>query len=567
MIWFKKFNILLALTLLLSACTPAPPKQGTAIDAIQSALQEGIHDNQKVNRANANATPAAVNNALLPSVAVNLPAANTDSNEKHFNLTVNDVPAKTFFMGLVEGTKYNMIVSPEISGTISLNLKDVTIEQALDAVHDAYGYEYQRTAYGFEIMPAGLQTQIFTVNYLDIQRIGRSQTALSSNQLSDVVGTVSSGVTTNTNGQSNQPANPATPTITNSNGSTVETRSDEDIWKDLQTTIQAMIGTKDGRSVIVNPESGEVVVRAYPDELRTVSSYLDTLENNLDRQVVLEAKVLEVILDNSFQSGINWNALGFSQNGAGSTANPVPTSPYFTLTIGGGFNAIINLLATEGNVQTLSSPRVATINNQKAVIKVGTDQFFVTGVTTNVTPNLSSGPTTSSTVSLTPFFNGITLDVTPQISADGNIILHVHPTVSVVTEQTKTITLGSGTTNQLVLPLAVTSGRESDSIVSTQNGQVIVIGGLMQNDTSESLRGTPGASKLPFLGMFFRNTTQTARKSELVILLRATVVNTNKNWNQQMAKSSADFQAMDRGFHAGAYPEIFGTAAEKTGTN
>jgi MSHA biogenesis protein MshL len=319
--------------------------------------------------------------------------------------------------------------------------------------------------------------------------------------------------------------------------------------------------------------------------LHRIARYLARIQSNLQRQVIIEAKVLEVNLNDDFESGVDWSLLGnplngqasLSQSGNGPNGTGVSGAgafnntqlqsfdPIFTVTVKGSFRTLINFLQSQGNVQTLSSPRISTVNNQKAVIKVGQDEFFVTGVSTTNTI-IGSNTLPSQNVDLTPFFSGVTLDVTPQISKNGNIILHIHPSVSVVTEQQKNITLGSSTgtsPNTLSLPLALSTIRESDNVVSAKNGQVVVIGGLMQNNMAENIGGTPGISRIPFIGALFRRTSQIAKKSELVILLRPIIVD-NRTWIDTLEHEEHDFQNLKRNFHAGGLPDVFGNQGEKT---
>src|SRR5205085_1121513 len=135
--------------------------------------------------------PRSVSNALLPSVTSHY--SDVEPLERRFNVTADKMPAKTFFTSLVEGTPINMVVNPNVTGTISVNLKNVTIEEAMLAVHDAYGYEYKRTSYGYEVLPQELETMMFTLNYLDVKRTGKSFTEISSGQISEKVGSFSSG--------------------------------------------------------------------------------------------------------------------------------------------------------------------------------------------------------------------------------------------------------------------------------------------------------------------------------------------------------------------------------------
>lgn len=552
------FLLILLNTLILISCS-STQQYNTAYDDIHAALQDSSRSDKALTKQyqSKQQPPLAVQNALLPPVALNTTAANNQNIEPRFDVSVKDAPAKAFFMGLVQGTNYNMVVNPDVTGTISVNLRNVTVEEALEAVADAYGYDYRRTPYGFEVSPPGLETKIFNVNYLNVQRQGQSQTSLNPTQLSEDAGPTTSG-TSSTN---------SSPTTNNTSSNTaanneVNTRSQMDFWTKLTETLKTMIGDQNGRSVVVNPEAGIVIVHAYPDEIREVAKYLNSTQNSMERQVIIEAKILEVQLNDGFQSGINWNLMGFHQTGIALLPNQgtdAMTNVNLDGRIGGqNFDGIINLLETQGNVQVLSSPRVSTVNNQKAVIKVGDDRFFVTSVTSNVTPTGSSS-TTSSSVGLTPFFGGITLDVTPQISNEGDIILQIHPSISTVKDEVRTINLGSN--NVLQLPLAASTIRESDSIVRAHNGQVIIIGGLMENDMSEHLKSTPGLSRAPFFGTLFRNTKQESRKTELVILLKP-VVTDNSTWANQLDDSTKNFGRLDRGFHIGSRPEIFGTKGE-----
>ncbi len=569
-------NIIFSLICLcfISSCsfTPKPAREITSIDQSQKILEQSIAIDKKKQKKSVY-VPKHVQDALLPSTIVETSARS----EQRFDISANNMSAKSFFMGLVEGTSKNMVLDPAISGNISLNLKNVTVEEAMDAVHDSYGYSYQRTSYGYEVHPPRIQSQIFNVNYIDVTRSGKSTTQMTSGQISEQI----NGTTTN---NSLTGAQPSTQTVVNPISS-IDTKSEMNFWKDLTGTLEAMVGKENGRSVVVNSQAGIVVVHAYPHELKQVAHYLDRMQSNIDREVIIEAKILEVALNSEFQSGIDWNLFGKGlintatvQNDTGGM-NQVSTNDFesanlqdfngiFALNVKGNFGALIKLLQDQGNVQVLSSPRISTVNNQKAVIKVGTDEFFVTNVssTTTVAGNATI-PTQA--VSLTPFFSGVTLDVTPQISSTGNVVLHIHPTVSLVKTQNKQVTVGSvantsgGTVpNTLILPLALSDIRESDNIVRASNGQVVVIGGLMKNSMQENIAGTPIASQIPFVGALFRRTQQIATKSELVILLRPIIV-TKKKWVDDLENTNDRFHELKRGFHVGGLPEVFGTEGER----
>ncbi|MCP4386860.1 MAG: pilus (MSHA type) biogenesis protein MshL [Gammaproteobacteria bacterium] len=397
------------------------------------------------------------------------------------------------------------------------------------------------------MLPARIQSKIFPVNYLNVSRSGES------------LMTVSSGQIENTSGGSDSDSSNSSSSASKS--SSINTRSQADFWTELHATLISIIGGGDGRSVVVDRHSGLVIVRAMPGELRDVESYLVNAQDNLQRQVILEAKVIEVDLNDSFQSGIDWAAISSNRdlsfgnssvisgttgqaqiNAAGdvvvNSALDVTNTAFANLFAVGSsastFGALITLLGTQGNVHVLSSPRVSTVNNQKAVIKVGSDEFFVTEISSDSTTT-ASGTSSNPELTLTPFFSGIALDVTPQISAEGDVILHIHPSISEITDQLKVITLGGET---FELPLALSTVRESDSVVRAHNGQVVVIGGLMKNIASDENGGVPGVRDIPFVGEAFKQKRRLNRRSELVILLRPIVVDKNKVWSNYIQQSA-----------------------------
>ncbi len=552
-----------ALLIALSGCTAIPERTDQAAGKhIDASLREAVQPPPA-----AAAPPADVSAALIPKMPSGLPVGSgTAALEPHFDINVVNAPAREFFMSLVQGTPYNMVVHPSVSGAITLTMKNVTVDEVMKTVHRVYGYEYARTDSGYEVLPNGLRTQIFPVDYLNVTRSGQSQTSISAGgQVAASGGEGKEGL----------------------GGSQVSTQSSTDFWKELARTLTSVAcggSCSDGQSVTVSPQSGVVIVRAHPAELREVARYLKTIQGNLDRQVVLEAKIIEVELNDRFQSGINWALLAqqdsknrsalFGQTGGGTLVNGnsniltsssetatnsgildprtlsqvvgTATSAFggaFSLALStGDFTAFIELLKGQGQVHVLSSPRVSTVNNQQAVIKVGNDEYFVTNVT-NTTTTSAGATTQAPDITLTPFFSGIALDVTPQISKDGYVTLHIHPSVSEVTDQPKTITVG-GTTQ--TLPLAYSTVRESDTIIRAKSGQVVVIGGLMQDRNDDSRAGVPLLGDLPVVGSLFRQRSQKVKKSELVILLRPMVVGSQDDWNHEIRRSTTQINAINQ---------------------
>ena len=496
------------------------------------------------------------------------PAPSAAPSEEHFDVNVVDGDARDFFMGLVKGTNRNLIVHPDVKGRITLTLKQVTLPEVLDTVRDVYGYDYRRTAGGYIVLPATLQTRVFEIDYLNLIRGGLSRTRVSSGQVTQSRGDRQGSGGDNGNGFAGEGTqqNNADRRGGQTTGSVVDTITNSDFWAELQATLGAILGGGQGRQIVVNAQSGVVLARGMPEELRAVADYLQRIHAASKRQVVLEAKIIEVTLNKGFQSGVNWAAVqqkngntytGGTLSGGKNMADPLPqggapitvgptTNPITSLasqTVGaafamalniGDFNAFVELLEQQGDTRVLSSPRVATLNNQKAVIKAGSDEFFVTEVRSNTVTGTAA--TTSRDVTLTPFFSGVALDVTPQISAAGEVILHIHPTVSEVTDQRKDLTV-SGETDSL--PLAFSEVRESDSIVKAKSGQIIAIGGLMRNSSKKLNYSTPWFGKIPGLKRLFGSSRETETKTELVILLRPIVVDDDDDW-QNLIQPAAD---------------------------
>jgi MSHA biogenesis protein MshL len=577
-----------ALLALLAGCQTA--KNNDTFDAIGREM------------ARANSQPAAapavddaVANALLPppaALASQLPKARP-ALEERFNVAFNNVPAQQFFRSIVAGTRYNMLVHPDVSGSISANLKDITLLETLEAVKEMYGYDYKVDGTRITIRPLTMQTRMFHVNYLTAQRRGTSNLRVSSTSVADANRNGYNGNNQNNNSQNvqnqqNQQNNNNGGQNGNNNvqleSTDVNTTSLNDFWGDLKAAIEAIVGSKEGgRSVVVSPQSGVVVIRAMPDELRNVDMYLKATQLSVDRQVILEAKILEVELNDRFQSGINWATFasiksshpnrvsgGMISPGASLAPLPYDGGQPGVITNGSGLNAstgfslsqaataagslfgfafqtnnfaaLISFLESQGTVHVLSSPRVAAMNNQKAVLKIGTDEFFVTGVTTT-TNSTTTGNTITPSVTLQPFFSGVVLDVTPQIDDKGNILLHVHPSVSQVTTVNKGVNLGTAGT--LNLPLAASSTSELDSIVRGQNGRVVAIGGLMRQASTGDTDQLPGADKVPVLGALFRNKNRVNQKRELVVLIKPTIVEGANDWSQDLLDTSRRIETLN----------------------
>ena len=554
-------------TLALVACQsgPVPRSTANAIDA-ELAQARAAKPPAKV--------PDKVLQALLPPLGAPLPPV-APPPEPRFDLTVAGASAAQVFQAISSGSRFSILLPPNLQSTpISVNLKDVTAGEALETLRELYGFEYRIDGSRVFVQAAGLQTRIFNIGYPAARRQGRSDTRVTSGSIA--------GSGTGANATAAQAME----------GSQVSTTNDADFWKELETSLKAVVGAEGGRQVVLSQHSGVLVVRALPRELREVENYLRAARLSIDRQVMLEAKIVEVTLRDGFESGINWAALHRGNHrlsvGADSSRINVPgsigqaagvpngslvtsvdasTTPPTVISntlaqllanpaasggagvlgmaiTGGDFAGLLSFLETQGSVHVLSSPRVAAINNQKAVLRVGTDDFFITNISTT-TATSASGNVTTPSITVQPFFSGISLDVTPQIDENGSVTLHVRPSVSQVSERTRIVNLGN--LGSFTLPLASSNVNETDTVVRVQDGNIVAIGGLMQQTQTEDDARVPGAGDIPVAGNLFKRVNRKQEKREVVFLVKPTVIKGEAQWAADVASTADRIRQLQRG--------------------
>jgi len=528
------FTLLLALF----GCQTTQDKPIEITDALDKAIEESSKPAPKALKQ----VPNAIQQELMQRSISQ--ARNGLLAEKRLEIAASDVNAQEFFAALVDESPYSVAVHPDVSGTITLNLKNSTLDEVLDIVEEVYGYEIRRNGKVVQVYPAGIRTETIPLNYLFVKRFGMSSTSINSGGVSenDPNSGSSSNGNSNNNSNSNSSGNSNSGNQNSQQGSSginIYTETESDFWKELKETLTLLVGNKEDRSVIVSPQAGLVTVRALPAEIKAVKDFINDTQTHLRRQVIIEAKIMEVTLNDDYQQGVKWDQvlgsigstdLVFGTTGAiagNVVANAIGGTSNLTIK-NKDFSGVIDLLSTQGNVQVLSSPRITATNNQKAVIKVGSDEYYVTDVSNTTTTGTST--TTSPEIDLTPFFSGIALDVTAQIDANGEVILHVHPSVTSTNEQTKIIKLGN---DEIILPLAKSSVRESDTIIRAKSGEIVVIGGLIETKKSFVESKTPFLGDIPFMGELFKSKSEQTQKKELVILLKPIVVGQD-TWKNQL---------------------------------
>ena len=477
--------------------------------------------------------------------------------DKLFSIYARDSNIQDVLLAFSKESELNMVIDPELSGKVTIDLKRVTLKEALDAILSPMGWTYHTDGKFIKILRPQMETRLFTLNYMATKRSGKREVYVSTS--------TGGGLQTSTlPGQQTalSPGNART-------GYTDLISIDEmDLWKEIQKGLEAFIfGSVEekevpsekekptwtrmdekGKKLIINKSTGVIMVTDYPVNLNKVASYLETVEGSSQRQVTIQAKIMEVILSDGHKEGINWKVIeGLPRsvnlawgltNKAGTTGYPGSTTGYATgdtssgttintpglfkikpfggvLALGAAgseiaLSDIMQAISEQGDVKILSSPTISTLNNQKAIIRVGNqDVFFITGAIA------MGGDTVLQTIQPMTIDIGIILDVTPQIAEDGTIIMNIHPSITDKTGE-KTTPDGRST-----FPLL--SVRETDTTVRVRDGQTIIIAGLMQEKSAENYTGVPVLGSIPLLGGLFRYKTRTKSISELVIMITPTL--------------------------------------------
>ncbi|MGQ9570607.1 MAG: secretin N-terminal domain-containing protein [Thermodesulfovibrionales bacterium] len=483
--------------------------------------------------------------------------------EKLYSLFVRDADVQEVLLAFSKESDLNVVIEPELRGKVTIDLKKVTLKEVLDSILSPLGWTYRTEGKFIKIIKPQLETRFFTLNYIATKRGGKREVYASTGGGTQTALMAQQGI---------QMGGQSTTGGARTGYSDLISVDELDLWNEIQKGLEAIVfgsteGEKKGsetdnmtytkvdekgKKLIINKSTGVICVTDYPVNLNKVASFLEAIEGSSQRQVTIQAKILEVILNEEHREGINWQVIEnlprfvnlgwgltdkagttgfpgstigyFSGATTGTTetvASTIPTPNTFTVKPFGGvfligaggtevlLSDIMEAISQQGEVKVLSNPTISTLNNQKAIIRVGDqDVFFITGaVSTQYTVTQYIQPMTIDI--------GIILDVTPQIAEDGTIIMNIHPSI---TEKTGERTAPDG---RSTFPLL--SVRETDTTVRVRDGQTVIIAGLMQEKTEKTYTGVPVLQSLPVLGNLFRYRTETKRNSELVIMITPTL--------------------------------------------
>lgn len=608
-----RWSVVALLGVLLSACAtqPATVPDTTVLQEIQGNIDAAVQATEPPEE-ELSEDDSDLLNELIPSLS--LDEELLAPVEERVSISSPNLPADVFFNSLVADTNYGVVISEDVDANINLSLPNVTIEEAMDTVAEMYSLDISRRGNIFTVRPGGLRTRQFTIDYLNVQRQGSSSiqvTAGNNNQSGSNRNGLNNGIGgfSNNNLSASQLLNGG---VGNSGlnglnglgvsgslggaGGQIRTSTSTDFWSDLETAISNLIGvesgnntsttptlggsvfggfngagarnqanlTDDGKSVLVQPLTGIVIVTAYPHELARVEEFISAAQESLRREVIIQVQFLEVILNKGFQYALDFNTFGRQAN------DPVTGSGAFDgdadgllgsnndqagefISAGRGiegisnafqfstnfsdFDSVFRILQTRGTTQVISSPQLRVLNNQKAVFQDGDQEYFQTQAD-STTVSGASNTTTSNNNNLQQFFSGISMDITPQIAANGEITLHVHPIISAVNEQSKNIA-------GQVVPLARTSTREIDSVIKAQNGRIVVLGGLAFERAVNDTAGIPGVSKIPLVGDALEQRQSQTVKSEFIILLKPIIADADGD-REVLKQSNERFRDINR---------------------
>jgi len=451
--------------------------------------------------------------------------------QKLYSLSVRDEDLKVVLFAFSKDNGVNIIVDPDVYGKVTVDLKKITMAAALDALLKPLAFEYQQEGNLIRVIRPKMETRTFILNYVTTIRKG-------SGSVSGIGG--SSAASPKAGGGSVL--------------SQVTTEDSADLWEEIKEGIKNIITKKTGKRtierkgdisskevekatggeksgatyeetievegdgrVLINKMAGMVIVTDYPSRLREVEKFLAKVEETVQRQVFIEAKVIEVVLNDNFQLGIDWRLVpnimnmglgGFVRQSLTGTTDYAANKGFQVGLANNDLSALVDALSTQGKIEVLSNPRVSTLNNQKAIIKAAIEDVYF-----DVTVAAGTPPITTATPKYITI--GVILDVTPQIDSDGSIILDIHPSV---TEKIR-VTTYSDTGQQA----PVISVRETQTIVRVREGQTVLIAGLMQSKEKETLSGIPCLMNVPVAGEAFRQTYKDKTKTEIVILITPTI--------------------------------------------
>ncbi len=469
----------------------------------------------------------------IPPPVLNLPppppSALARAPSKRFSAVVTGVSIRQLLFALARDAKLNLDLAPGVEGKVTLNAIDQTLPQILERLTRQVDFRYHFDGDVLVVEPDTPYFEHYPIPYVNLDRDSTSIVGVS-NQIGG-----------------NEEGSGSTDENDNESSTQIQTLSRSHFWDRLVRNLQAVIGeppigmqgsqvAQGGQiatepvHIIAHPESGILSVKASARVHRRIRRYLDMVVSRAQRQVLIEATVVDVVLGDRFRAGVDWEAVNVKlgsdkrkidivQNMLG---NALSGPPALTIAYAGkDIAATITLLSEYGTTRVISSPRLMVVNNQSAIMRVVENKVYFT-VEANVSQAQTNTLTTFETVPHTVPV-GFVMSITPAIDDDDNVLLHVRPTISRITgfiEDPNPSLAEAGTVSRI----PEIEVQEMESLLRLHDGQIGIIGGLMQDSDKRNTQGVAGLSNIPYVGQLFAFHDDEVNKSELVIFIRPTVV-------------------------------------------
>jgi general secretion pathway protein D len=484
----------------------------------------------------------AAEKASIPLPVTQVPALPRPGKRKKletYTVVVNQVPIRELLFSMARDADLNLDIDSDISGKITMNAIDQTLPKILDRIESQADITYFLEGDTLKVKADKPYLHVYHVDYLNISRESGGKVSVSTE-----IGATSSGISTTGGGSGGGSSNSE-----NKANSDIENESINEFWTTITLNIGGILGQEinassgsrlvTGNNIIVNRESGIIAVRATSKEHKSIKGFIDQVVGSAQRQVLIEATIAEVQLSDKYQAGIDWSVVSETAIVGGNTVltkggiqdvigGSLGSSPFFQLATSGTINGnplniTLKALETFGDVKVLSSPKVMTLNNQTAILKVVDNEVYF-NIDVNVVPGSVTSnalTTVDTTVNTVPV--GIVMAVTPFIDEGDAVTLNIRPTISRIidfVDDPNPLLAEQGVVSQI----PVIQVREIETMLKVDDSETAVIGGLMQDQINKENRGVPVLSSIPLLGALFSYTEENYVKSELVIFIRPVIV-------------------------------------------
>ncbi len=502
--------------------------------------------------------PAPVTQMPLPPPPVEAPRQET------YSVVVTDVPVRDVLFALARDAGVNVDISGDIEGNVTINAIDQTLPQILERISRQVSLRYELESGSLVVSPDTPFWRTYRVDYVNLARGSDGEVAVATQIATTGQGDVANGSSGSTNASTSSGGNGAASSSGNVSRTTVKSTSVNDFWALVGSNIRQLItgsGAADNGAspaerldpVVVNPIAGVISVNATQAQHAHVQAFIDEVSTSSKRQVLIEVTIVEVNLNDEYQGGVDWSRVS-AQAGAGSNGmsfmselvgNNLGSAPVFAATYntfaadGSGFTAAVKLLQQFGDTKVLSSPRIMALNNQTALLKVVDERVYFNLEQETIEGTTNNNPRTIVTSTIRTVPVGLVMSVTPQINGNGNVSLNVRPTITRIlgfaVDPAPRLIDSSVKFENLVPEIHV---NEIESLLEVADGQTIVIGGLMTDESSKSSRGIPVLGRLPGIGNLFKYRDDAVKKSELVVFLRPTVIRGSGVGNAAVARAA-----------------------------